>query len=205
MKHCVGFCTWYFLLKRRITKKNGKKYEKQWETRNIGAFLPGLLRILEHLAEKKGWHWQNQARSGNLCICNKNSAARDRVDRKRQYNARMTIPLLVPHKGNKKLLTPTRSSTLPYLEYLSMVCGPLSAHLSKGPNSWSCAPYWQILKLSQVVLEKDQQGSWKTMTFTIFTVLGQPIEVSCRMLWELFQTRHGTPLLLEGPIPCHFS
>lgn len=36
-------------------------------------------------------------------------------------------------------------------------------------------------------------------------MLGQPIEVSCRMLWELFQTSHGTPLLLEGPIPCHFS
>lgn len=84
-----------------------------------------------------------------------------------------------------------------------MVRGPLSAHLSKGPNSWSCAPYWQILKSSQVVLEKDQQGSWKTMTFTIFTVLGQPTEVSCRMLWELFQTSHGTPLLFEGPIPCH--
>ena len=168
-------------------------------------FCQGFWEYWSTLLKKKGWHWQNQARSGNLCICNKNSAARDRVDRKRQYNARMTIPLLVPHKGNKKLLTPTRSSALPYLEYLSMVCGPLSAHLSKGPNSWSCAPYWQILKLSQVVLEKDQQGSWKTMTFTIFTVLGQPIEVSCRMLWELFQTRHGTPLLLEGPIPCHFS
>ena len=41
------------------------------------------------------------------------------------------------------------------------------------------------------------------MTFTIFTVLGQPTEVSCRMLWELFQTSHGTPLLFEGPIPCH--
>lgn len=56
--------------------------------------MPGLLRILEHLAEKKG-----MALTKSGPVCNKNS----RVDRKRQYNARMTIPLLVPHKGNKKL------------------------------------------------------------------------------------------------------
>ena len=41
------------------------------------------------------------------------------------------------------------------------------------------------------------------MTFTILIVLDQLIEVSCRMLRELFQTSHQTLFLLGGPIPCH--
>ena len=64
-------------------------------------------------------------------------------------------------------------------------------------------PYWQMVQ--------SRSGSWEGSKqkhlYRGITVLGHLVEVSCRMLWKLFQTSHATAFTSRGSntLPLHLG